>query len=115
MPSRHFILFVLPNGAERSRLGVTLSRKVGNAVARNRARRRLREAFRHAPAIRSIGVDIVVQAIPRITEATSVVLREEMAAAVDRYIRSRKDPSRRARRNRADREPSGDGTNGAGR
>lgn len=37
-----FILLVAPNDAGQPRVGFTVSRKVGNAVARNRARRRLR-------------------------------------------------------------------------
>jgi ribonuclease P protein component len=36
-----------PNGLRRDRLGIIASRKLGGAVVRNRAKRRLREIFRH--------------------------------------------------------------------
>jgi len=41
-----FALLVLPRTEGPARIGLTVSRKVGNAVVRNRVRRRLREAFR---------------------------------------------------------------------
>ncbi len=58
-----FILWAVPNaGARGTRLGLVASRRVGNAVARNRARRLLREAARqlygHLPA----GWDIILLA-----------------------------------------------------
>jgi len=48
VPATPFILLVRPTGLGETRAGFTVSKKVGNAVARNRARRRLREATRIA-------------------------------------------------------------------
>ena len=44
----------------RARLGVTVSRKVGNAVVRNRVKRRIREWFRHDGQALVAGRDVVV-------------------------------------------------------
>jgi ribonuclease P protein component len=43
----YFISAVLNSTAENHRIGITISRKVGNAVARNRIKRIIREYFRH--------------------------------------------------------------------
>ncbi len=42
----HFVLLVLDNNKEKARLGVTVSRRVGNAVKRNKVKRLIREFFR---------------------------------------------------------------------
>ena len=42
----HFVVLSVPSDDEGSRLGVTVSRRVGVAVARNRVKRRVREFFR---------------------------------------------------------------------
>jgi ribonuclease P protein component len=47
-------------GAERRRLGVTVSRKVGGAVVRNRVKRWLREWFRCTRGRLRAGTDLVV-------------------------------------------------------
>ena len=44
----------------RARLGVTVSRKVGNAVVRNRVKRRIREWFRRDGSALAQGRDVVV-------------------------------------------------------
>jgi len=57
------VLYCRPNGRDHNRLGVTVSTKLGCAVVRNRARRRLREVFRLA-SLRQ-GYDIVLVARSR--------------------------------------------------
>ena len=55
------IVTYLPNDLGIARLGLSVSRKIGHAATRNRVKRRIREAFRRNSALRSRGVDIVVQ------------------------------------------------------
>ena len=58
--TREFAIFARPNGMSRSRLGVTATRRIGNAVVRNRARRLVREAYRTHRRDVPAGFDIVV-------------------------------------------------------
>jgi len=44
--SEYFVLYILENGRPYHRLGITVSRKIGSAVVRNRIKRHLREIFR---------------------------------------------------------------------
>jgi ribonuclease P protein component len=61
-----FVLLVssTSDASERPRLGVTASRKVGNAVVRNRVKRRIREWFRRDGRTLVAGLDLVVIARP---------------------------------------------------
>ena len=57
---QRLIVYVLENQLDHPRLGLSVSRKVGNAVVRNRWKRLLREAFRLNVARLPQGVDLVV-------------------------------------------------------
>ena len=56
------VLYCRPNGRDHNRLGVTVSTKLGGAVVRNRARRRLREVYRLAQPVMAQGYDVVLVA-----------------------------------------------------
>lgn len=68
------VSYILPNRLGYVRLGLTTSKKIGNAVARNRARRVLRAAYREvAPKITG-GFDIVLVARTKTTFIKSTAL-----------------------------------------
>ncbi len=54
------IVFSLPNQLGKKRLGIITSKKVGNAVVRNRVKRRIREIFRQIKHRVEPALDIVV-------------------------------------------------------
>lgn len=79
---RLFSVHAFPNEIGTPRLGLSVSRKVGNAVTRNAVRRRLREVF-HSTIGRIPGsLDLVVSARPPASEATFEELGQEFLTAL---------------------------------
>jgi ribonuclease P protein component len=85
---RYSTLFILPNALPVGRLGIAATKKLGGAVVRNRAKRLIRELFRHnklAP-----GYDIVVVPKRELLQTTLSVLEADYRAAVERRLRQRR-------------------------
>jgi len=82
---RQFIVYIRPGQTERSRLGITASRKVGGAVHRNRIKRWVREAFRTQPELFTTPIDIVVIAKRGIDDFSLHTIRDDLARVVSRY------------------------------
>ena len=61
----YLVLYARRNRTNTNRVGVTVSKKLGHAVVRNRVRRRLREVYRRNETRFSPGWDIVVVARSR--------------------------------------------------
>ncbi len=58
--NRYLVMYVLLNGTGCNRLGISVSRKVGNSVVRHRLKRLLKEAYRLHEDMFDIGWDIVI-------------------------------------------------------
>ena len=93
-------IILCPNGAEHSRLGTSVSRRVARrAVARNRIKRQIRESFRHN-AERLKGLDVVVIARSGAQTMDSNRLRHVLARAwerADSRVRRAGTPTRETR------------------
>lgn len=54
------VMYVLPNNKEENRLGISVSKKVGNSVVRHHLTRLIRESYRLHEEMFQYGLDIVV-------------------------------------------------------
>ena len=60
--NEYLVMYLLKNGSEKNRFGITVSKKVGNSVVRHRVTRLIREAIRLNLKQFDQGYDIVIVA-----------------------------------------------------
>ena len=73
---RTFILYVVQGEETERKLGIAVTRKVGNAITRNRIKRYLREIYRHHRPNLGTGFRMVVVARPYAAQADFAECRE---------------------------------------
>ena len=78
--SRSFVGLVVVRGNCETRLGITTTRRLGNAVVRNRTRRFVREAFRRGYMDLPDGIDLVVIAKKRACGLDAPAVFEDLSA-----------------------------------
>jgi len=60
--NKYLVMYILNNNLEKNRLGISVSKKVGNSVVRHRITRLVRESYRLQEKVFNSGLDIVVVA-----------------------------------------------------
>jgi ribonuclease P protein component len=95
LASREFVVLIAPTRVQTGhrtswsteriavrRLGVTVSRKVGNAVVRNQVKRAVREWFRRSRCLLDENVDVVVIARPQVAGRGTVKIASALTELV---------------------------------
>ena len=91
-----FVLLARPNGGDAMRYGITVTKKIGGAVVRNRMKRRYRALLRELlPAQGLPGHDHVLIGREGGIERPFGALREELSAALGRAAAGKGDAPRR--------------------
>ena len=76
------VVYCRPNRSARTRLGLTVSSKLGCAVLRNRMKRRIKESYRLMEAGLKPGFDIVIVARARSRDVPFTALQRELREAL---------------------------------
>ena len=97
-----FVLLTRPNGGEGVRYGITVTKKIGNAVVRNRMKRRFRELLRSGlPEGGIANHDHVLIGRSGGVERDFAVMREELGKALERARQGKGDAPRGRRPRRS--------------
>ena len=81
---RYVVVFCLRNGLEFNRITYLASKKVGNSVKRNRARRLMRESMRTSDAEIGQGYDLIIIARNTINGKKCADVKKSIEAALKR-------------------------------
>ena len=76
--SAFLVVYFLKNGLDSTRIGITTSKKTGNAVMRNRIRRLIKENVRHVYNKLPRGMDVVIVARKSENNANFDVIGKEL-------------------------------------
>ena len=60
--NKYLVMFIVENNLDKNRIGISVSKKVGNSVIRHRLKRLIKESYRLNEAMFKSGFDIVVVA-----------------------------------------------------
>ena len=64
LANKYLIMYIKENGMEQNRIGISVSKKVGNSVVRHRVKRLIKESYRLHENIFNSGLDVVIVARP---------------------------------------------------
>jgi len=103
-----FVLLTRPNGGQGIRYGITVTKKIGNAVTRNRMKRRFRELLRAALPVQGLADhDHVLIGRAGGIERDFHLMADELAKALERAREGRGDPAGGRRPRKGNRGGSG--------
>ncbi len=74
-----------PSSILYPRFGITVSKRVGNAVVRNKLKRQLRDILRHHKP--PVGCDFVLIAKPNAAEASFKLISQDVLALLERAVK----------------------------
>jgi len=87
----YFSLFIMKTDSDEYRHGITVTRKIGGAVVRNRCKRRIREVIRkyyQKKLEESFGYDLVVNVKSGILTAEFTEIEESFARVMNRFLKT---------------------------
>jgi ribonuclease P protein component len=88
LSGRLFLLVVAQGRGRFDRLGLAVSRRVGGSVARNRAKRLLRESFRRLGPVSGAGIDVVAVAHKDLVSCSQAEVDRELRERLLRFPRA---------------------------
>ena len=89
------VVYIWLSGRPEQRLGISVSRRVGQAATRNLVKRRLREAFRTLADLAPAGADVVIVARTAAAKANYQIMEKEMRNLLKSITSRQKQTARR--------------------